>query len=397
MKKILIILAFLFLPNLVDAALLIDKVEYGTIAIGADTSVNTATLGSSFDTSRSSVFWLGSSFSNHPANASTTMAALDFTNSTTITATRGTQSAQAASTLTVGFVVVQWSSGVTTSIQRGTIVTNGGSTSNTATISSVDTSRSFVHWLGDYATSSISADLASAAFRQTLTDSTTVTATRQASVGTATTSYEVIQFASGVLNSAPQAVSIGLNGSANPMVADATISSVNTNNAIIFYGGVSSNNGSVDNHHAQINLENATTVRGRRTNANVQTTINGTVLEFNSSYLASNVQSGSLALTGVGSNTATISSVNASVSLLSFGGLFSSTSSNNTRAKMRITLTNGTTITGTKVTATSNASTTFMVLESSTVADTPPSFQSSGKTRVNILKRLVLKYRMIIK
>lgn len=77
------------------------------------------------------------------------------------------------------------------SIQRGTIAIANPSTSNTATITSVDTAKSIVNNLGWTTSSGGSVDFA----RVALTNSTTVTANATpTSTVTTTVSYEVIEF-----------------------------------------------------------------------------------------------------------------------------------------------------------------------------------------------------------
>ena len=78
------------------------------------------------------------------------------------------------------------------SIQRGTIALLANThSSNTATISSVDTSKSFISWLGG---STNTTALNQWAHRVDLTNSTTVTVTRTTDAGSVTVSYEVIEY-----------------------------------------------------------------------------------------------------------------------------------------------------------------------------------------------------------
>jgi len=86
------------------------------------------------------------------------------------------------------------------SIQRGTISRASGDTTATATITAVNTSKSFVNFLGatNDATSTSTAteaDVTAITVRVELTDSTTVTLTRGSAVlGTVVASYEVVEF-----------------------------------------------------------------------------------------------------------------------------------------------------------------------------------------------------------
>lgn len=78
------------------------------------------------------------------------------------------------------------------SVQAGTITIGSGSTSNTATITSVDTTKSFVVFNGA-STSSTALNRVTA--RVALTNATTVTATRESSVDEVTVAFTVVEFA----------------------------------------------------------------------------------------------------------------------------------------------------------------------------------------------------------
>lgn len=76
------------------------------------------------------------------------------------------------------------------SIQRGTIAVTGA-TSATATITSVDTSKSILTHLGQHSTQT---GLDNVATSLALTNATTITATRGASTGTVTVGYQVVEY-----------------------------------------------------------------------------------------------------------------------------------------------------------------------------------------------------------
>jgi len=95
-------------------------------------------------------------------------------------------------------VALQSSSGasVINSIQYGTITIATNATSGTATITSVDTSKAALHFLG-FSTSQNEASNQRRTFAYiTLTNATTVTATRdnQGSTGTVTVSFCVVEY-----------------------------------------------------------------------------------------------------------------------------------------------------------------------------------------------------------
>jgi hypothetical protein len=75
------------------------------------------------------------------------------------------------------------------SVQQGTIVLSGVA-SNTATITSVDTTRSVCLYGGTSTTGTADQGLV----RVSVTDATTVTATRQSASNDATVSYTVVEF-----------------------------------------------------------------------------------------------------------------------------------------------------------------------------------------------------------
>lgn len=77
------------------------------------------------------------------------------------------------------------------SIQRGTISITGGNGSNTATITSVDTTKSLISFLGATAYSGAAAD---GQGRVELTDATTVTASRTNTNNSAVFGYQVVEY-----------------------------------------------------------------------------------------------------------------------------------------------------------------------------------------------------------
>lgn len=86
--------------------------------------------------------------------------------------------------------VTQFLPGQIKSIQRGTIAISSG-TSNTATVTSVDTSKSILMHLGQYSTQTGIDNVLTAL---ALTNATTITATRGASTGTTTVGYQLVEY-----------------------------------------------------------------------------------------------------------------------------------------------------------------------------------------------------------
>lgn len=117
---------------------------------------------------------------------------LQLTDGTTVTLTRGGSDAVSR---TVYWTVVEFQAGIisATGIQRGTVSVSTA-TSGTATLgTAVDLSLAFCNWCGEHGVTSTIQD---AFGTQQLTDASTVTATFESST-TYTTSWEVIEFASG--------------------------------------------------------------------------------------------------------------------------------------------------------------------------------------------------------
>lgn len=79
------------------------------------------------------------------------------------------------------------------SVQRGTITLGSGTSITTVGISSVNTSKTFLNWLGSI-TSTTTDPYTFAMIRLELTDSTTITAYRGSGTNSGTVSYEVVEF-----------------------------------------------------------------------------------------------------------------------------------------------------------------------------------------------------------
>jgi hypothetical protein len=160
---------------------LVKSVQAGTIAITGATS-NTATV-TAVNVANAVLIWLGNRLPVASGGYRQLNARLELTNPTTVTATVNTD--PGPNTTTVSFVLVEFFSGVLRSVQRGTIT---GAT--TATITAVNTKKSFLVPLGQTTDNSVG-DTSQAATLE-LTDATTVT---QAGGGAGTVSgYQVVEF-----------------------------------------------------------------------------------------------------------------------------------------------------------------------------------------------------------
>ncbi len=164
--------------------LIAPLIQRGTITItvsGGTPLTGTATI-TAVDPSYSAVHWLGQSAfdsNNRPAEFATVV----LTNATTVTASIF---GAVSGSITVAFEVISWHPSVIRSRQPFSItMTDGGSTTGTATIAAVDLTRSALFFGGSAASASVTNSAASYAVqcRVALTATTTVTATRALASG----------------------------------------------------------------------------------------------------------------------------------------------------------------------------------------------------------------------
>lgn len=95
-------------------------------------------------------------------------------------------------TITCTYTVLEFRPGLIKSLQAGTITLGGGQTSNTATITSVDTGKSVCLWAGN--ANAAGSSQASAYGTLTLTNATTVTVARNTGVAGIVTAYVIVEF-----------------------------------------------------------------------------------------------------------------------------------------------------------------------------------------------------------
>lgn len=162
----------------------IKSIQRGTVTLTGVGS-NTATI-TAVDPTNSILRWLGASHST--GTTTDGLARIDLTNATTVTATRqGT-----GGNLVVSFEVIEYYPGVIKSVQRGTI-TLATVTSNTATITSVDTTKATLEMLGwntnDTANNPTNWDV-----RIVLTNATTITGTMGTASATVGLGYQVVEW-----------------------------------------------------------------------------------------------------------------------------------------------------------------------------------------------------------
>lgn len=174
----------------------VASVQYGSITVTQPATSNTATI-TSVDTTKSVVIPLGFTCDDNvnawpPAEAA--MAEVVLTNATTVTAKRA---GGGSYSIVVNFCVITFNS--MKSLQDVTISGSDSTTSNTATITSVDTTKAVVfprYWAAQN-TNAPNWPLtpATAFYKVTLTNATTLTQTRNASaVNRGDTSVTVAEF-----------------------------------------------------------------------------------------------------------------------------------------------------------------------------------------------------------
>lgn len=240
-----------------DAA--IDSVEYGSITISAASSSNTATI-SSVTTARSAVLYLGHTTTAGTGITTSNMPRLTFTNATTITANRSATTGD----VTVNFVVVQFASGITNSIQEASIsITNTNSTAN-ATISAVTTAKTLVVY-GGYTNGSGGGGNGPMPYVY-LANTTTLTAVRTGTSQTTAVNVTAIEFASSYVSSKQSGQTAIADASAtkdNTVTAVATAKSVTS-----FLGQKIDSSDEPDATLATLSLTSTTNVRQQRGAAN---------------------------------------------------------------------------------------------------------------------------------
>lgn len=166
---------------------LIKSVQRGTITISGTTS-NTATI-TAVSLNNSIITYLYHSTSSTAAAGREADARVELTDNVTVTAVKGF----ATGDLVASYEVIEFWPGIIRSVQRGTVTVANGATSNTATITSVNTIKSFIMWLGRSTTSTSSSGSVNW-LRLDLTDATTVTATRNSSTDAFVVGYQVVEF-----------------------------------------------------------------------------------------------------------------------------------------------------------------------------------------------------------
>lgn len=164
----------------------VKNIQRGTVAITSGNTSGTATI-TAVVAANTRLKNLGSNDAAADSITSQTCY-VQLTNTTTVTAT--VLGAPTGAGITLKFEVVEYYDGVLKSVQRGTIAIGGGSVSNTATITAVDTTKAELTSLGQ---TSGAADARNGIYLA-LTNATTVTATNNAAAAAETIGFEVAEW-----------------------------------------------------------------------------------------------------------------------------------------------------------------------------------------------------------
>ncbi len=252
---------------------IITSIQSGTIS--ATSTSNTAAI-TSVDTSKSIVLHNGVVDPNTGAvDLEENFFRLDLQNATTVRARRDTDGGFSP---TVYFTVIEFDELIDT-IQTGEISLNS-ETSDTATITSVDTSLSAVLHQGQQS-SEPSNDYNQAQVRVELTDATTVTARMGDTVGnTNIVNFVVVEFVAAAIENIQQ----GTVSVANASTTDtATITAVTMTNTILFDGGAEFSGSTTDNASdalSRMYINSTTSVETRRIDNEGLLERNFTAVEF---------------------------------------------------------------------------------------------------------------------
>jgi hypothetical protein len=224
------------------------------------------------------------------------------------------------------------------SVQHFSITIAASSASNTATVSTVDTGVSFIIWGGSRCANTNADD---AMGRVTLTNSTTITATRTTSDATNSLTITGTLIESSYLVASVQRGTISLSGTS----ATATISSVDTARTAVSLLGASSGRAAAltqNSGHPIASLTDATTVRVEYTSTSSGTTVASyEAVEFNSSVVTSVQYAQHLAASGASTTVdVTISSVVTGDCMLLYAGCVHSASGTTMWAAQLTTATN---------------------------------------------------------
>lgn len=313
--------------------------QYGSITIGAGSTAGTAAISA---VGTNAVVFFGGNTGTINAAPSNDAAYLTLNSNVQVGATRNSGS---SGSVTIPFVVYDFSSSaINTTPQIGTVNVNGV-TSATGVISSVTTANAAIAYLGnscDQTTSTLAQDWGAVQ----ITSAIQITGLKKSASQNITIGFAVMDFQAAMLNSATQQFDKSWTSSA--ATTTQTISSVTTPNSICIFGGAYSAGTVTKDFFQYGQIASATTV-GITIGAasTVACDFFGTVVEFISGAISQASQVGTVNVAGGTSATATITAVDLTKALLNFNGYVDGASSTSLRSSLlRETLTNATTVAG---------------------------------------------------
>lgn len=245
------------------------------------------------------------------------------------------------------FPAIVAGSSVITSIQQGSITIAAGSNSNTATLSPTVTAANSMLVYNGVTTDLATSNHAKCAVRITLTNGTTVTATRELNSSVAVTvNFSVVEFASGVNSIQYNTITITAAGTSNTR----TISAVGANAFVMWLGGsVSTASLAYADVQSGVTLTNSTTVTGNIGFALANDyTMNFVVVDLDSTIVASVQQRTLTSAATATTDVDTISSISTTDTLLVNGGNTAASTTTFAAIGFRSVLTNATTVTFTR-------------------------------------------------
>jgi len=241
------------------------------------------------------------------------------------------------------FTITVAGGSVIKSIHQYSITIAASSLTNTATITSVTTANTVIIWQGTTSTSSTSGAYNRAAVRLTLTNSTTVTATRENNSDSTTINFTVVEFASGVNSIQAGTITVASGSASNT----ATISAVGANAFVLYLGESTAGTNGYSDSVGAVQLTNSTTVTAFAVNTAVAKTVSYMVADLDTTVVDGVPRS--FASTFAGSTTSdatTITSVDTTRSVVFPNGNVPAATQVADRCQYVLTLTNATTVTG---------------------------------------------------
>jgi hypothetical protein len=241
--------------TVVEFASDVNSIQSGSITITAGNTSNTATITSVG--ANAFVLWLGAETTAGSGGYSEAYGnSVELTNSTTVTARISVSTSQ---DIKVGYMVVDLTSNIVASVQHFATAQSSLTTATTTqTITSVN-SNSAIAFYNGVTVGTATNGLANAAHRLELTNSTTLTWTRNGTGSLARTHYAtVVEFQNGALNGSIQRNTIAGDGTSTSITA--TVTSVSTTMSFVVWSGFSCANTTSVAAFANLRLTNSTTL-----------------------------------------------------------------------------------------------------------------------------------------